>query len=92
MRTLSVLSRLKAALFVYNFDLLVDPLAGESIDRHMHLLIYHCSPSTMKCDGSLGACDSKDRFKSPKRVGQPRVLIESVVHRRKKHAWANNFH
>jgi hypothetical protein len=34
MQTLSVLSRLKPALFVYNLDLLVEYLAGKLADRH----------------------------------------------------------
>ncbi|MGC1323209.1 MAG: hypothetical protein WA849_13575 [Candidatus Udaeobacter sp.] len=36
MQTLSVLSRLTPALFVHDFDPLVDYLAGEPTDRHVH--------------------------------------------------------
>jgi hypothetical protein len=35
----SVLSRLKPALFVYNFDLLVDHSIGEAVDRDACLAV-----------------------------------------------------
>jgi len=42
MQTLSVLSRPKPALFVYNLDLLVDYLPGEAVDRYMHpVMLFH---------------------------------------------------
>jgi len=37
-QTLSVLSRLKPALFVYNLDLLIEHLTGELVDRHACLV------------------------------------------------------
>jgi len=36
MQTLSVLSRPKPALFVYNLDLLIEHFTGQPIDRYMH--------------------------------------------------------
>ena len=42
MQTLSVLSRLKPALFVYNLDLLVDYFPGKTVDHDMHpVMLFH---------------------------------------------------
>jgi len=42
MQTLSVPSRLKSALFVYNLDLLVDYFPGKTVDHYMHpVMLFH---------------------------------------------------